>query len=431
MKPPVNWLVRLYPRLWRERYAEEFEALVEDTGSSWRSLPDIFAEALKMRLANVDYRFVALMAVLGLVVAQGIAFRLPERYTASATLHITPSEPNDFNQAHSEAGMIAGDVLSRTSLSNLIMAPDLRLYDQERRSQDMEEVIANMKAKDLRIAPALDGTLLVTYQGKSAEEARRTVERIVARLEAVHLARQTFLHYLGDERLMDEASLNRMLTRLEVRQAPLLPAEAFFPNRVTLAALGLGLGLLLAALIGIMCPTPGVWLFGSLGLTLATAATWLLPLPYEAAASVIFDSPATGQAVTADRARLTADVRNYSQILSAVPRSFYGLELERGAVATAYPIRVRHADPRLAQELALRAITRLLDETRARRANPDAPDKLNGPWLSVLEPPAVPPRPMGDPLRTAILVAGLTVSLLSVILLIFNRYRRQPGLESA
>lgn len=41
----MNWLVRLYPRWWRERYGGEFAALLEDlsgTRARWRLVVDIW-----------------------------------------------------------------------------------------------------------------------------------------------------------------------------------------------------------------------------------------------------------------------------------------------------------------------------------------------------------------------------------------------------
>ena len=76
-------------------------------------------------------------------------------------------------------------------------------------------------------------------------------------------------------------------------------------------------------------------------------------------------------------------------------------------------------------------ITRLLDETRARRSDPSTLGMVSGPWLSVLDSPAVPLRPTRDPLRRGILAASLILTLLSGILLIFNRYRPEPGPQPA
>lgn len=36
-----RWLLRLYPRAWRERYGDEFLALLEQSPSSWRTFADV------------------------------------------------------------------------------------------------------------------------------------------------------------------------------------------------------------------------------------------------------------------------------------------------------------------------------------------------------------------------------------------------------
>lgn len=41
-----GWLIRLYPRAWRERYGEEFEALLEDCLLSPREVLDVIIGAL-------------------------------------------------------------------------------------------------------------------------------------------------------------------------------------------------------------------------------------------------------------------------------------------------------------------------------------------------------------------------------------------------
>jgi hypothetical protein len=45
-----NWLIRLYPRVWRERYEDEFEALLEECLHSPLDVLDIFLGALDARL---------------------------------------------------------------------------------------------------------------------------------------------------------------------------------------------------------------------------------------------------------------------------------------------------------------------------------------------------------------------------------------------
>lgn len=41
----ARWLLRIYPRTWRDRYGDEFLALVADTGLTWRGALDIAAAA--------------------------------------------------------------------------------------------------------------------------------------------------------------------------------------------------------------------------------------------------------------------------------------------------------------------------------------------------------------------------------------------------
>ena len=45
-----NWLVQLYPRWWRERYGDEFEALLDECLHSPMDVLDIFLGALDAHL---------------------------------------------------------------------------------------------------------------------------------------------------------------------------------------------------------------------------------------------------------------------------------------------------------------------------------------------------------------------------------------------
>jgi len=42
----ARWLVRLYPRKWRNRYGEEFEALLQESSGGFRSFVNVLASAL-------------------------------------------------------------------------------------------------------------------------------------------------------------------------------------------------------------------------------------------------------------------------------------------------------------------------------------------------------------------------------------------------
>src|SRR5271154_6959268 len=48
----ARWLVRLYPRDWRERYGEEFEALLQHGTGGFRSLVNVLCSALRERVVT-------------------------------------------------------------------------------------------------------------------------------------------------------------------------------------------------------------------------------------------------------------------------------------------------------------------------------------------------------------------------------------------
>lgn len=50
MKRPRHWLVRLYPKAWRERYGDELQDLIETEGAGPRAHYDIVRAALDERL---------------------------------------------------------------------------------------------------------------------------------------------------------------------------------------------------------------------------------------------------------------------------------------------------------------------------------------------------------------------------------------------
>ncbi len=50
MRTLIRWAARLYPEAWRERYAAEFDALLEDISPSFRDLLDVLGGALKARV---------------------------------------------------------------------------------------------------------------------------------------------------------------------------------------------------------------------------------------------------------------------------------------------------------------------------------------------------------------------------------------------
>jgi len=94
----------------------------------------------------------------GLVISIMVAFFLPNVYVSRAMLRITPSVipenlvPATFNQQMSDRiNQMWQDVVSRGSLSELIQRPTLNLYPSQRSSKPIDDVIEEMKSKDIKI----------------------------------------------------------------------------------------------------------------------------------------------------------------------------------------------------------------------------------------------------------------------------------------
>ena len=92
MRRLARLAARLYPPAWRARYGVEFDALVEDSGSGWRTLADILKGAIVMQFTRWSFaRVVAACGVAGLAVAAIIAFRTSDLYVSSAVMRMGPA----------------------------------------------------------------------------------------------------------------------------------------------------------------------------------------------------------------------------------------------------------------------------------------------------------------------------------------------------
>jgi hypothetical protein len=90
---------------------------------------------------------------LGAIAAGMVAYAIPPRYESQAVLRVhaatkTGTPVEDVNEWYAE---IRDEVLSRSGLTELVLRPSLDLYPGDRKRRPMEEVIANMRANDLRI----------------------------------------------------------------------------------------------------------------------------------------------------------------------------------------------------------------------------------------------------------------------------------------
>lgn len=155
MKRFVRLAVGLYPRWWRQRYAREFEALLEDVTPGWRELVDVVKGALMMQVKTIST--IPIACVLTGAAAGGIiAMRTPEVFASSATIHLKGSGFANAEPAR--------------------MPPELQ--------RSLQEVLGTPEARAattvvMRSDPT-HTTVRLTYLDRDPAEAQRVAERLVA-----------------------------------------------------------------------------------------------------------------------------------------------------------------------------------------------------------------------------------------------------------
>jgi uncharacterized protein involved in exopolysaccharide biosynthesis len=83
MKWLLRFAVRLYPRAWRDRYGEEFVALINDLSPRWRHVINIVVGALIMQISRLALVPVAL-AMAGAVAGAAVSLAMPPVYASSS-----------------------------------------------------------------------------------------------------------------------------------------------------------------------------------------------------------------------------------------------------------------------------------------------------------------------------------------------------------
>jgi succinoglycan biosynthesis transport protein ExoP len=94
----------------------------------------------------------------GLVLSVVVAFMWPDTYISTAVMRITPQQVSERlvpammnNQMAERLQQMEQEILSRTSLSEIIQKPSLNLYKKERARLPLEDIIQDMKNKAIKI----------------------------------------------------------------------------------------------------------------------------------------------------------------------------------------------------------------------------------------------------------------------------------------
>lgn len=285
MKRIAQVLIRLYPASWRARYAEEFAALIEDSSPGPAALFDLLRGAIQMQFSVPSFPKLALiLSLAGLAAGLGVSFLVPPRYISTAELQFTyaPLAPSTARQnLHERLVGLEQEVLSRTSLSGIIQDSRLDLYKHARESTPLEDVIEQMRTRDLKIQNVGSGrdvvpfTITFTYPDRF--KARDTVQALLTKFVDINLIAQKTTAQIKRTQSADRiyllerriAVLEKRLgivspphqnldnelppqlagVNLEVLDPPSLPVSAVYSNRSIFMATGFGAGFALAIVI--------------------------------------------------------------------------------------------------------------------------------------------------------------------------------------
>jgi succinoglycan biosynthesis transport protein ExoP len=184
----------------------------------------------------------------GLVISCVVAFFMRNTYISKAVLRITPPQisetlvPSTVNQNMSDrVAQMQTSILSRTSLSELIQRPTLNLYRRERESKPMEDIIEQMRSRDVHITVMNVGgaggrqatAFEIQFSYDDASKAMAVVQALISRFmeESVNLQNgqgKTTTDFFKDEIMQAKAELTRLegeITAFRMQNSGHLPED--------------------------------------------------------------------------------------------------------------------------------------------------------------------------------------------------------------
>ncbi len=186
----------------------------------------------------------------GLVIAVVAAFLSPDTFVSTSILTIKPQQvsekliPSVINasQMTERLTRMQTDILSRTTLSEIIQKPSLNLYPKERLKKPLIDVIEKMKNVDLKIAPynnptadrRLSSAFIVQFRYTDRHVAAAVAQEIVNRFveqsaTTVHNQNNLTVSILKDEVKNAKEAKDKAeaaLTQFEIQNSGRLPSQA-------------------------------------------------------------------------------------------------------------------------------------------------------------------------------------------------------------
>jgi uncharacterized protein involved in exopolysaccharide biosynthesis len=197
--------------------------------------------------AATSVKLGAAAAILGAIAAGAISFTLPRRYVSTAVMRFTPGtvagKPAWQVEAEATRRLVEmqGEILGRASLTEIIQRPTMDLYRQERATYPMEDVIQDMRNRDLHMERVTPTAFRVSFEYPDRVKAQAVVRELTTRFGAGGIA--------------------------EVLTPASLPEKPNQPDRLAIVAIGLGVGLALGILGAFLRRCGLKWTLGMAGCT--------------------------------------------------------------------------------------------------------------------------------------------------------------------
>lgn len=168
MRQILKYLILLYPKPWRNRYANEFGALLDAIPPTWTTLIDVLRGAMRMQMKSRKLWKVAAAAALAAALAGTTISFYPSGYRSEAV--IRPKE-DQLNEQTAK-------ILSRASLVGLIQHENL--YDKQRATVQMDDLALRLRSSILIWEDRKDGpgSRRVRVTLPDAAQAQRTAQNI-------------------------------------------------------------------------------------------------------------------------------------------------------------------------------------------------------------------------------------------------------------
>ena len=273
MRRWIALAARLYPRSWRERYGDEFAALIEDAPADWRQLYNVTYGALAMQADSANLKILGVAALAGALVSAGISLRVPPRYFSSAVVRIAPEvaagqrvAPEVLERAaFDRADFLRGSALGMQAIlrgihSNAQLERYLSVYEPPR-AEVWRSVAQTIRAgggiETWPVSEANGITLRVSVAHSDRSRAQAVLESLLAlwardnamfektRHDNWAMLRLAMAHDWHGDPGPEQDPITVRLDRLEAASLPSAFAER---RRTLLVAAGTATGLLLGVL---------------------------------------------------------------------------------------------------------------------------------------------------------------------------------------